>query len=78
MPPATLESFLSRSTASPYALSLGLGLGTVSYYFWGNVASQVMGAISIPIHPEERKKLGIDTSKGVEMWAWAYKLGAVS
>lgn len=74
----TLNNFLSRATASPYAFSLGLGLGTVTYYFWGNVASQVMGAISIPIHPKDRKKLGIDMSKGVEIWAWAYKLGAVS
>jgi len=76
MSSTTLDSFLSRATASPYALSLGLGLGTVSYYFWGNVASQFMGAISIPIYPEERKRLGIDTSKGIEIWAWAYKLGA--
>ncbi|KJA16403.1 hypothetical protein HYPSUDRAFT_219501 [Hypholoma sublateritium FD-334 SS-4] len=76
MSTAPLNSFISRATASPFALSLGLGLGTVSYYFWGNVASQVFGAISIPIHPKDRKKLGIDTSKGVEIWAWAYKLGA--
>lgn len=73
-----ISSFAARATASPYAASLGLGLGTVSYYFWGNIASQFMGSIGLAVYPEELKKVGIDTSKSVEIWGWGYKQGAVS
>jgi hypothetical protein len=73
-----LALFLSRSIASPYAITLGLGLGSISFFFWGNLAGQPTGAIVIPVNPEVRRKLGIDTSKAVEIWKWAYIRGAVS
>ncbi|KAF8185659.1 hypothetical protein BJ912DRAFT_972751 [Pholiota molesta] len=71
-----LALFLSRSIASPYAITLGLGLGSISFFFWGNLAGQPTGAIVIPVNPEVRRKLGIDTSKAVEIWKWAYIRGA--
>lgn len=73
-----INTFASRALDSPYATTLGLGLGLISYYFWGNVGSQFMGAISLAIYPEERKKLGIDTAQAVELFGWGYKQGAVS
>ncbi|KAF9479661.1 hypothetical protein BDN70DRAFT_921091 [Pholiota conissans] len=68
---------LSKSFASPYAVSLGLGLGSISYFFWGNLAGQSTAAVFIPVNPEVRTQLGIDISKGVEIWKWGYYRGAV-
>jgi hypothetical protein len=73
-----LALFLSRSTASPYAIVLSLGFGFISYSFWGSLAAQSIGAIAIPVNPNERRKLGLDTSKSVEVWNWAFGRGAVS
>jgi hypothetical protein len=73
-----LALFLSRSTASPYAILLSLGFGLISYSFWGSLAAQSIGAIAIPVNPNERRKLGLDTSKSVEVWNWAFGRGAVS
>ncbi|KAF8194085.1 hypothetical protein BJ912DRAFT_189227 [Pholiota molesta] len=72
-----LALFLSRSTASPYAILLSLGFGLISYSFWGSLAAHSIGAIAIPVNPNERRKLGLDTSKSVEVWNWAFGRGAV-
>ncbi len=69
---------LTRTFASPYAIALGLGLTSSSYFFFGNVATHFYGVGGIVLDPKERAKLGIDTSKAVEMWAWFYETGAVS
>ncbi|KAH9478728.1 hypothetical protein JR316_0009188 [Psilocybe cubensis] len=36
-----------------------------------------MGSIALAIYPEERKKVALDTSKAVEIFAWGYKKGAI-
>jgi hypothetical protein len=72
------SSFATRAFASPYAVSLGLGLSTSSYFFFGNVATHFWGIGGIVLDVEERAKMGLDINKSVEMWAWLYETAIVS
>lgn len=73
-----ISSLIQRTTASPTAVTLGLGLAASSYFFWGNLAIQNFGATLLAINVGHRKKVGLNTKQALETWAWAYKRGAVS
>jgi hypothetical protein len=70
--------FLQRTTASPSAVALGLGLAASSYFFWGNLAIQNFGAAPLAINVGHRAKVGLSTKQALGTWAWAYKGGLVS
>ncbi|KAF5316366.1 hypothetical protein D9619_006878 [Psilocybe cf. subviscida] len=71
-----VSSLFQRTTASPSAVTLGLGLAASSYFFWGNLAIQNFGAAPLAIHVGHRAKVGLSTKQALETWAWAYKRGA--
>ncbi|KAH9477886.1 hypothetical protein JR316_0010118 [Psilocybe cubensis] len=71
-----LNTFIARALGSPYSAAITISVGLTSYFFCGNMSAQYMGAMSLAIYPEERKKLQLNTAQAVELFGYGYRKGA--
>ncbi len=65
--------FITRATASPYAICLGTGLVGASYVAWGAGGAGAARLLS----DKERSRAGVGREEALKVWAWAFQRGAV-
>jgi hypothetical protein len=74
-----MSSIMARFI-TPYALAIGLGFTSSSFFTWANVGSITLGIPKALTEDQDAisSGIGLDPARRVQIWAWFFRTASVS